>query len=136
GGGPGRCEAVCRPEGNGRDDADHGRCLRVGTSRRGTPDFADLLRSHRRGTSMTQGNAAYAINTYSYSSRYTALACIEHLSELGFRKFELMLIPGHFWPSLATSADREAMRALLAARDLRIETINQPNLDVNLAALS
>jgi L-ribulose-5-phosphate 3-epimerase len=85
---------------------------------------------------MTRGNAAYAINTYSYSSRYTALACIEHLSELGFRKFELMLIPGHFWPSLATSADRKAIRGLLAARDLQIVTINQPNLDVNLAALS
>jgi len=85
---------------------------------------------------MMPRQASYAINTYSYSARYRALACIEHLCNLGFRKFELMLIPGHFWPSLATPADRKAIRSLLAARDLRIETINQPNLDVNLAALS
>lgn len=85
---------------------------------------------------MTPRQAAYTINTYAYTARYAALPCIEHLSDLGFRAFELMLIPGHFWPSLATTADRKAIGSLLAVRGLRIETINQPNLDINLAALS
>jgi len=85
---------------------------------------------------MMTGQAAYTVNTYSYTTRYSALACIEHLSDLGFRAFELMLTPGHFWPSLATAAERRAMGSLLAERGLRIETINQPNLDINLAALS
>jgi len=82
------------------------------------------------------GEAAYTINTYSYTARYTALACMEHLADLGFRAFEIMLIPGHFWPSLASTADRKAVARLLVDRQLRIETVNQPNLDVNLAALS
>jgi L-ribulose-5-phosphate 3-epimerase len=85
---------------------------------------------------MIPGQAAYTVNTYSYTARYSALACLEHLSDLGFSAFELMLIPGHFWPSLATAADRRAIGSLLAARGLRIETLNQPNLDINLAALS
>ena len=79
---------------------------------------------------------AYSINTYPYTSRYTALACIAHLSDLGFSAFEMMLMPGHFWPSLAGAAERKAIESLLATRGLQMETINQPNLDINLAALS
>lgn len=80
--------------------------------------------------------AAYTINTYSYTSQYSALACIRHLSDMGFTSFEMMLIPGHFWPSLATAAERKQIATLLAERGLQLETLNQPNLDINLAALS
>jgi L-ribulose-5-phosphate 3-epimerase len=85
---------------------------------------------------MMPGQAAYTINTYSYTTRYSALACMEHLAALGFRAFELMLIPGHFWPSLASTAERKALARFLDDRHLRVETLNQPNLDINLAALS
>jgi L-ribulose-5-phosphate 3-epimerase len=78
----------------------------------------------------------YTINTYSYASRYSALECLRHLSDLGFGTFELMLIPGHFWPSTASVVERREIAAIVAERKLRFETLNQPNLDLNLAALS
>lgn len=85
---------------------------------------------------MIPREAAYTINTYSYTSQYSASACIRHLSDMGFTSFEMMLIPGHFWPSLATKAERKEIAGLLAERNLRLETLNQPNLDINLAALT
>ncbi|MBP2490612.1 sugar phosphate isomerase/epimerase [Rhizobium leguminosarum] len=85
---------------------------------------------------MMQLNASYTVNTYSYTTGYSALDCLRHLSGLGFSSFEMMLVPGHFWPSTATVAERKAVESLLNERNIRIETLNQPNLDVNLAALT
>ncbi|MDQ4409222.1 hypothetical protein RBU00_26305 [Rhizobium sp. AN63] len=82
---------------------------------------------------MMQPNAPYTVNTYPYTDRYTALECLEHLADVGFSSFEMMLIPGHFWPSTSTAAERKAVGRLLEARKIRIETLNQPNLDLNLA---
>lgn len=85
---------------------------------------------------MMQPNAPYTVNTYSYTDRYTALECLQHLADVGFSSFEMMLIPGHFWPSTSTAAERKAIGRLLEARKIRIETLNQPNLDLNLAAVT
>jgi L-ribulose-5-phosphate 3-epimerase len=85
---------------------------------------------------MKRSPLPFAIDTYSYTSRFSALDCLRHLSDLGFSGFEVMLIPGHFWPSEATAEDRGAVANFLAERGLRIETLNQPNLDINLAALT
>lgn len=81
-------------------------------------------------------NSRYTINTYSYTSNYSALECLRHLSDTGFSSFEVMLTPGHFWPSTATTAERKLIKSLLKERDLRVETLNLPNLDINLAALT
>jgi len=46
-----------------------------------------------------------------------------------------MLIPGHYWPSLdEQSQERRAIARLLGDRNLRILTLNQPNLDINLSS--
>lgn len=77
----------------------------------------------------------YTVNTYSYARRLTARQCLEHLAERGYRSFELMLVPGHYWPSLDDQAEeRQAIARLLGDRDLRILTLNQPNLDINLSS--
>lgn len=85
---------------------------------------------------MMQPNAPYTVNTYPYTNRYPALDCLQHLSELGFSSFEMMLIPGHFWPGTSTIAERKAIGRLLEERKIRVETLNQPNLDLNLAAVT
>jgi L-ribulose-5-phosphate 3-epimerase len=46
----------------------------------------------------------------------------------------VMLIPGHFWPTLDGAAGRCAVEALILRNGLEILTLNQPNLDVNLAS--
>jgi L-ribulose-5-phosphate 3-epimerase len=78
--------------------------------------------------------AAYTVNTYPYTLRYGLRDCIAHLADLGYRSFEPMLVPGHFWPSLEAVGERRKISSLLASRDLCIVTLNQPSLDINLSS--
>lgn len=77
----------------------------------------------------------FTVNTYPYARRLTARHCLDHLAERGYRSVELMLVPGHYWPSLDDHAkERRAIARLLKDRELRILTLNQPNLDMNLSS--
>ena len=78
--------------------------------------------------------ARYTVNTYPFALRSTLRDCLAHLASLGFRSFEPMLIPGHYWPSLDGAGERRAIERLLANRDLQVLSLNQPNLDINLAS--
>ncbi len=79
--------------------------------------------------------AAYGVNTYSFTQTHSAGDCLEQLADLGYRQFEIMLLPGHFWPSQDGVAGRQQIEALIARRSLQILSLNQPNLDVNLASV-
>jgi L-ribulose-5-phosphate 3-epimerase len=80
-------------------------------------------------------STTFTVNTYPYVQRLTARQCLVHLAERGYRSVELMLVPGHYWPSLDDHAsERRAIARLLKDRELRILTLNQPNLDINLAS--
>ena len=79
-------------------------------------------------------SAAYGINTYSFTQTLRARECLEHLANLGYRRFEIMLVPGHFWPSLDGETGRKEIESLVAKDSLQILTLNQPNLDVNLSS--
>jgi L-ribulose-5-phosphate 3-epimerase len=81
------------------------------------------------------GNARYGINTYSFTHKLRARDCLELLADTGYRRFEIMLIPGHFWPSLDGSIERREIESLVARKSLEILTLNQPNLDVNLSSV-
>jgi L-ribulose-5-phosphate 3-epimerase len=80
------------------------------------------------------GRAAFGINTYSFTRDLHARDCLEQLANVGYRRFELMLIPGHFWPTLDGVAGRRQIESLVVRNSLEILTLNQPNLDVNLAS--
>lgn len=80
-------------------------------------------------------SAGIAINTYPFAAGFPLEACLQHLADRGYGMFEVMLIPGHYWPSLDDGGrDRRRIAALLRDRGLRITTINQPNLDINLGS--
>jgi L-ribulose-5-phosphate 3-epimerase len=80
-------------------------------------------------------SATFTVNTYAYAQRLAARPCLVHLAEHGYRSFELMLIPGHYWPSLDLHAnERRAIARLIGDGGLRILTLNQPNLDINLSS--
>ena len=79
--------------------------------------------------------AAYGINTYSFTQTHRAGDCLEQLADLGYRQFEIMLVPGHFWPSLDGAVERRQIESLVTRRSLQILSLNQPNLDVNLASV-
>ena len=79
--------------------------------------------------------AAFGINTYSFTQTLSARDCLDQLTDSGYRQFEIMLVPGHFWPSLDGPEGRREIEALIAKHSLRILSLNQPNLDVNLASI-
>lgn len=80
-------------------------------------------------------NGIYGINTYSFTQTHSAGDCLEQLADLGYRRFEIMLVPGHFWPSLDGETGRRQIESLVGRKSLEILSLNQPNLDINLASL-
>ena len=83
---------------------------------------------------MTDPAARFGINTYSYTRSHKAEDCLRHLAGRGYRHFEVMMIPGHFWPTGAGGS--EALARVAAAEGLRIVSLNMPNVDYNIAALA
>jgi sugar phosphate isomerase/epimerase len=83
---------------------------------------------------MAEATRSYAVNTYSYTLGYPAADCLRHLADLGYREFELMMYPGHCWPADVDAGARRRLAALLRERELRILTLNMPNVDLNVAA--
>lgn len=79
-------------------------------------------------------NAAFAVNTYSYTLREPAQDCVRRLAGRGFCEFELMMYPGHLWPGELDAGQRRAFKDRLVGEGLAIRTINMPNVDLNLAA--
>ena len=84
--------------------------------------------------SNTTANAAFAVNTYSYTLRASAADCMRTLADRGFREFELMMYPGHLWPGELDAAARRNLRDRMRGEGLVLRTINMPNVDLNLAA--
>ena len=101
----------------------------------GTRPWSQVERAVGNVYTMNSARAAFAVNTYPFTPRLSARDCLNHLADDGYRAFEIMLVPGHYWPSLDGGArERRRMAALLRERDLRIVTLNQPNLDINLSS--
>jgi L-ribulose-5-phosphate 3-epimerase len=83
---------------------------------------------------MTPAPFPFGINTYSYTGSHTALDCIRHLTSQGYTEFELMVYPGHLWPSATDAAARRELRGPVESQGLRIASLNMPNIDLNIAA--
>jgi L-ribulose-5-phosphate 3-epimerase len=85
---------------------------------------------------MTTAAADFGINSYSYIYDTDALGFLQRLHQLGFSRFELMAFPGHLWPGEATSAQKQAIRKYVEDNGLVVTTLNQPNIDINIAGAS
>ncbi len=83
---------------------------------------------------MTQQASLFGINTYSYTLDQSAIDCIIHLAEQGYRGVELMVYPGHMWAPDLDAAARRAIRDAAERRGMRIMSVNMPNIDINIAA--
>ncbi len=81
-------------------------------------------------------NARFALNTYSYLLRGPLPPLLPDFAEAGFAELELMMYPGHLWPPAMDAAARSALRRDLDALGLTVRTLNQPNVDLNVAAAS
>lgn len=77
---------------------------------------------------------SFGCNTYSYIRSEPAHRCVARIADFGFRKFELMVHPGHLWPPGPDAEGLADLRRILSARGLEVVTLNMPNIDINIAA--
>jgi sugar phosphate isomerase/epimerase len=82
----------------------------------------------------TSACANFALNTYSYTLMGSATEQLSGFADAGFQELELMLYPGHLWPRDMAAGERGALRGDLESLGLSVRTLNQPNIDVNVAA--
>jgi sugar phosphate isomerase/epimerase len=59
---------------------------------------------------------------------------MEHLTDIGYSRFELLVNPPHLWPADLDAAERAAVRRLMAERGLSLTSLNAPMLDINLVS--
>ena len=76
----------------------------------------------------------FAINTYSYTLSHTVTDCLTHLAGQGYTDFELMMYPGHLWPADLDKGARNGLQRQITAQNLRVTTLNMPNIDLNITA--
>ena len=84
--------------------------------------------------SATSFAAAFGCNTYSYIRSHAADDCVARLADNGFRAFELMVYPGHLWPRGEGRGALPRLRRQIADRNLRLVSLNMPNIDINIGA--
>lgn len=73
-------------------------------------------------------------STFAFAWREPALDALRRLHALGPNGFDVILAPGHCWPGELTAADRSRLASTLAAEGIRIDSVNFPVLDLNLAS--
>ena len=76
----------------------------------------------------------FGCNTYSYIRSEPASRCIARLADLGFRKFELMVHPGHLWPPGPYGESLADLQRAINGAGVEVVTLNMPNIDINVAA--
>lgn len=76
----------------------------------------------------------FGANTYSYMRSHSAEACLARLADQGFDEFEIMVHPGHLWPSDMSAEQRRALRRTIESGKLKLVSLNMPNIDINVAA--
>jgi sugar phosphate isomerase/epimerase len=63
-----------------------------------------------------------------------AQSALARLQELGLNDFDVIMVPGHLWHDDLSAAQRSALAAQCLADGIRIESLNLPALDQNLAS--
>lgn len=73
-------------------------------------------------------------STFSFMWSETALSAMRQMRALGLNDFDALMVPGHLWHDELNTAARSALAHDLRAEDIRIESLNLPALDHNLAS--
>lgn len=75
-------------------------------------------------------------STFSFMWSHPTLAAMDALNALGMSAFDVIVTPGHLWPSEIDKAGRVELRNTLAARNYGLDSLNPPATDYNLASLT
>lgn len=83
---------------------------------------------------MNSSERRYGGSTFSWMWNSDALEAMHRLADIGLNDFDVLVLPGHLWHSTMDQAQRSRLGATLQAENLRIESLNLPALDHNLAS--
>jgi sugar phosphate isomerase/epimerase len=78
--------------------------------------------------------AGFGASTFAFVWRSTALEALRELRGLGLDGFDVVLSPGHCWPAELSARARSELAGALATDGIRVESLNFPALDLNLAS--
>lgn len=77
---------------------------------------------------------AFGGSTFSFMWQEPALSAMRKMHALGFNDFDIIMVPGHFWHDELSSSARSDLLHALREDGIRIESLNLPALDQNLAS--
>jgi sugar phosphate isomerase/epimerase len=83
---------------------------------------------------MTRSFSDFGGSTFSFMWSEPALSAMQKLKALGLNDFDVIMVPGHLWHDELGAGDRAALARALRAEGMRLESLNLPALDVNLAS--
>ena len=73
-------------------------------------------------------------STFAFAWRESVVDALRRLQALGLDGFDVILAPGHCWPDELPAAARAHLARSVAAEGIRIDSLNFPALDLNLAS--
>lgn len=83
---------------------------------------------------MAGSSNTYGGSTFSFMWSAAALPALRALRALGLDGFDVLTAPGHLWHGDCTGTERAELAATLRRDGIRIDTLNLPALDHNLAS--
>lgn len=83
---------------------------------------------------MKSSKAGFGGSTFSFMWTESAVDAMRKMRGIGLNDFDIILVPKHFWHEEFSPADRARLASRLAGEELRIDTLNLPALDHNLAS--
>lgn len=83
---------------------------------------------------MSTIKSKYGGSTFSFMWTEPALMAIQRMQKLGLNDFDIIMVPGHCWHDELSAAERSQLARTLRADGIRIESLNLPALDQNLAS--
>ena len=76
----------------------------------------------------------YGGSTFSFMWNETALSAMRKQQRLGLDTFDVIMVPGHCWHEELSPQQRLEFAGMLRQEGLRIDSLNLPALDLNLAS--
>lgn len=76
----------------------------------------------------------YGSSTFSFMWSDTALSAMRKQQQLGLDTFDIVMAPGHLWHEELSVPQRRDFAGVLRQERLRIDSLNLPALDLNLAS--
>lgn len=73
-------------------------------------------------------------STFSFMWQDPALSAMRKMQKLGLNDFDIIMVPGHLWPDELSGQGRADLATVMRREGIRIESLNLPALDQNLAS--